>query len=256
MSIKTDSTNTTKTSHGKMRFTRKVYGLARTRARANLCVRTSDARTSEATKGRSGVARALEPFFGLSHLTIEQRLASRGGFAPSLLQRARFRRGPGGRAHRLWLACRHVRSFVDQLVRVHELVPKLVGGPAELADHTADVPRHPGHPLRSEHDEGDDQKEQQLARAYAEHQPLTVADARATFAASRSDRAAASAARSTSPSWAPYRTVRDAETSTPPPRTSSAAPIAIPTSPPCAPTPGMRNRRSGASARSRRASSG
>src|SRR6266550_3828153 len=199
MSIKTDSTNTTKTSHGKMRFTEKSL---------------------------------------------------RGDQA----SRARWRR----RGKRLggWLACGHIRSFIDQLVRVHELVPKLVGGPAELADHTADVPRHPGHPFRSEHDEGDDQKEQQLARAYAEHQPLTVADVRATFAASRSDRAAAPAARSTSPSWAPYRTMRDAETSTPPPRTSSAAPIAIPTSPPCAPTPGMRNRRSGASARSRRASSG
>src|SRR2546430_1174431 len=56
--------------------------------------------------------------------------------------------------------------------------------------------------LVREDERGDDQKEQQLARAYAEHQPLTVADARATFAASRSDRAAAPAARSKSPSLA------------------------------------------------------
>src|SRR5213083_715296 len=124
MSMKTDSTKTTKTSQGKMRFTDEMLRLDQ-------------------------ASRARQTLFRLTHLAIEgclTRNRRRRGLARVRRRRKRLR----GR-----LARCNVDGFVDRLVRIHELVAQLVRGAAELADHAADVPRHPWHPLRTEDDERD-----------------------------------------------------------------------------------------------------
>src|SRR6185503_10108064 len=129
-------------------------------------------------------------------------------------------------------------------------------GAAEVADDAADVSRDARKPLRSQDQQRDDQHEDQLLGADAEHQRRSTAATRAAFAASRSARAADAAAGSKSAPDDAYVMDRDADGRTPPPRASSAARMAVATSPPWLPTPGMRKRRSGASSRIRRASSG
>src|SRR5713101_4869009 len=189
--------------------------------------------------------RRREPLARFAHLAVE------GGLVRIARRRRRDRRRRRLRDRR-----GRARLLREVLIGVQELLAELVGRAAQLAHDAADVARHARQALRSEDQERDDEDEHQLLGTDAEHQRRSTTAARAEFAASRSARAADAAAASKSAPDDAYVTERDAEGSTPPPRASSAARIAVALSPPWLPTPGLRNRRSGASSRMRRASSG
>jgi hypothetical protein len=151
----------------------------------------------EKFRGGSGVALGAETLFGLAHLAIEGHLA----IDPRGIRRGLARLCRRGKARR---RCRltggDVHRFVQDLVGVQELLAQVIGRAAQIPDDATDVPGHPWHSLRAEHDQRDDQDEEELSGADAEHQRFTVADPRAALAASRRPRAASAAARSKSPS--------------------------------------------------------
>src|SRR5688572_5908 len=172
-------------------------------------------------------ARRRQALTRLPHLAIEGRLVRVGG-----------RGGPAGKRGGLRGRLRFCRlTFEDllrrqELVRLKELLAELIRGAAKVSHDATDVARHARQALGPEDQERDDEHEDELLRADAQHQRRSTAEARAAFAASRSERAADAAAASKSAPADAYVTERDADGSTPPPRASSAARRAVAMSPP------------------------
>src|SRR5688572_362433 len=172
-------------------------------------------------------ARGGEPLARFTHLAVEGRLIRVGG-------RGGPTRKGGGLRGRLRFCGLTFKDLLrrEELVRLQKLLAELIRCLAKVSDHAADVSRHARQTLRPQNEERDDEHEHELLRADSQHQRCSTAAARAAFAASRSERAADAAAASKSAPLDAYVTERDAVGSTPPPRASRAARIAVAMSPP------------------------